>query len=61
MKTLITITLLSLSTASFAGSVGESSTECLKNRSTQSRDVKKVLEENSKANSSKETIQQIDQ
>lgn len=50
MKTLITITLLSLSTISFAGSVGESSTECSKNQSTQSRGTKKVLETKSSTN-----------
>lgn len=43
MKTIITMTLLSLSVASFAGSVGESSTECFKNQSTQSRGAKTVV------------------
>ncbi|WP_127715124.1 hypothetical protein [Halobacteriovorax sp. HLS] len=43
MKTLITLSLLSLSTLSFAGSVGESSTDCLKNQSTQSRGSKQII------------------
>lgn len=53
MKTIITLTLLSLSTLSYAGSVGESSTDCLKNQSTQSRGSKSVVD--TSANSSVET------
>jgi hypothetical protein len=55
MKTLITLTLLSLSTITFAGSVGETSTECFKNQSSQSRGSKEVVKtetETSKENES---------
>ena len=61
MKALITTTLLLLSTISFAASVGESSTECIKNHSTQSRDSKTVLETQSNTNSSEESKKQLDQ
>jgi hypothetical protein len=36
--------LVGLSTPSFAGSVGETDTSCIKNQSTQSRDAKEVVE-----------------
>ena len=61
MKALITTTLLLLSTIAFAGSVGESSTDCLKNQSTQSRDAKEVLETQSTADTDKEAKEQLGQ
>lgn len=46
MKKLLLLTALvaGLSTHSFAGSVGESSTSCIKNQSTQARTEKQVQE-----------------
>ena len=46
MKKLILLTamLVGLSSPSFAGSVGEGSTDCLKNQSTQARGTKAVIE-----------------
>ncbi len=61
MKTLITLTLLSLSTITFAGSVGETSTECFKNQSTQSRDAKKVVQTESNSSSSETESKSKDQ
>ena len=44
MKKLILLMamLVGLSTQSFAGSVGETDTSCVKNQSTQSRDAKEI-------------------
>ncbi len=46
MKKLILLMAMrvGLSTPSFAGSVGETDTSCVKNQSTQSRDAKDIVE-----------------
>ncbi|WP_372653242.1 hypothetical protein [Halobacteriovorax sp.] len=57
MKKLLLLTTLiaGLSTHSFAGSVGESDTSCLKNQSTQARSQKNVKEVEIQAEEQKKT------